>query len=633
MSGIFSTLFVGILAIQNVVAYPNSSPANLGKRDLNSWIASESTYAFNELICNIGSGGCNSGGVASGLVIASPSKSNPDYWYTWTRDSALVFKYIFDRFQSGYTASLQTQLQNYIVAQAKIQGVSNPAGSLSDGSGLGEAKYYVDMSPYTGGWGRPQRDGPGLRAAVLIGYGNWLVDNGYTATAQNQGGFDLWEEVNGNSFFTTAAQHRALVEGIQFAARIGKTCNNCATVAPQILCYQQSYWTSSGNYIVSNLNVNNGRSGKDANSILTSIHNFDPAAGCDASTFQPCSDRALANHKAVTDSFRSIYSINSGIPQGVAVAVGRYAEDTYYGGNPWYLNTFAAAEQLYDAVYQWNRIGSLTITSVSLNFFKDIYPSAAVGTYASSTATFTSIISATKTYADGYMAKAQQYTPSNGALAEQYSRSNGAPLSAADLTWSYAALLSAADRRAGIVPRSWGSSAANTVPGSCSSPSFGGSYTSATNTGFPASQPPVTTAVPTSTGGTTTAPTGTTTTDGTSCPTPTTCEICQVCPTCPSGGTVVPVTFNELVTTQVGQTIKIVGSIPELGSWNTGSAIALSGSGYTNSNPLWSITVNLAAGTTFQYKFINVASNGAVTWESDPNRQYTVAAIASSSWR
>lgn len=104
---------------------------------------------------------------------------------------------------------------------------------------------------------------------------------------RTQGGFDLWEEVNGNSFFTTAAQHRALVEGIAFAARIGKTCSNCATVAPQILCYQQYYWTSNGNYIVSNINVNNGRTGKDANSILTSIHSFDPAAGCDASTFQP----------------------------------------------------------------------------------------------------------------------------------------------------------------------------------------------------------------------------------------------------------------------------------------------------------------------------------------------------------
>ena len=106
-------------------------------------------------------------------------------WYHWTRDSALVLKYIFDRFDAGYDASLQTQIQNYVVSQAKLQGVSNPSGSLSNGAGLGEAKYMVDGSAYTGGWGRPQRDGPALRATVVANYGTWLVDNGYTATAQS----------------------------------------------------------------------------------------------------------------------------------------------------------------------------------------------------------------------------------------------------------------------------------------------------------------------------------------------------------------------------------------------------------------------------------------------------------------
>jgi glucoamylase len=181
-------------------------------------------------------------------------------------------------------------------------------------------------------------------------------------------------------------------------------------------------------------------------------------------TFSRCSDRALANHKSVTDSFRSVYSINSGIAQGAAVAVGRYSEDTYYNGNPWYLATFAAAEQLYDALYQWNAVGSISITSVSLAFFKDVYSSAAVGTYAKSSTQYTAIVAAVKTYADGYMTKAQQYTPSSGALAEQFDRSSGSPLSAADLTWSYAAFLSASDRRAGIVPASWGSVNGNTVP-------------------------------------------------------------------------------------------------------------------------------------------------------------------------
>jgi glucoamylase len=68
--------------------------------------------------------------------------------------------------------------------------------------------------------------------------------------------------------------------------------------------------------------------------VLTSITNFDPALGCDIATFQPCSDRALSNHKNFVDAFRSIYTINSGIAAGQAVACGRYPEDSYQGGNP-----------------------------------------------------------------------------------------------------------------------------------------------------------------------------------------------------------------------------------------------------------------------------------------------------------
>jgi glucoamylase len=60
---------------------------------------------------------------------------------------------------------------------------------------------------------------------------------------------------------------------------------------------------------------------------------FDPNAGCDAVTFQPCSDKALANHKSYVDSFRSIYAINSGISSSSAAATGRYKEDVYMGGN------------------------------------------------------------------------------------------------------------------------------------------------------------------------------------------------------------------------------------------------------------------------------------------------------------
>ncbi|KAI0516872.1 starch binding domain protein [Xylaria bambusicola] len=87
----------------------------------------------------------------------------------------------------------------------------------------------------------------------------------------------------------------------------------------------------------------------------------------------------------------------------------------------------------------------------------------------------------------------------------------------------------------------------------------------------------------------------------------------------------IAVTFNEAVTTTYGQTIKVVGSIPELGNWDVSAAPAMSASKYTSSKPLWTYTMSMAPGKSFEYKFVNVAASGAVTWESGPNRSYSVA--------
>jgi glucoamylase len=110
------------------------------------------------------------------------------------------------------------------------------------------------------------------------------------------------------------------------------TCTGCDQ-APEVLCFLQSFW--NGEYIVSNINVNNGRTGLDGNSILGSISVFDIDAYCNSPTIQPCNSRALANFKVLMDTFRTTYTINNGIPEGQGVAVGRYAEDVYQGGNPW----------------------------------------------------------------------------------------------------------------------------------------------------------------------------------------------------------------------------------------------------------------------------------------------------------
>jgi glucoamylase len=314
----------------------------------------------------------------------------------------------------------------------------------------------------------------------------------------------------------------------------------------------------------------------------------------------------------VTDSFRT-WPINNGITAGQAIAVGRYIEDVYYNGNPWYLNTLAAAEQLYYAIEVWKAQGSLAVTSTSLSFFRDFDSSVSAGTYASSTTTYQNLVAKIAAYADGYVANVQKYLPSSGHMAEQYDKSSGTPLSARDLTWSYASFLTAVAARRGSRSSlfGWSAGGAPSVPGACRATSVPGAYASATATSFPATVVPG--------GGNETV------TSVPPAPTPTSC--------------LVSVTFNERVTTAWGDSVKMVGSVAALGSWSPGSGVALSADQYTASNPLWRVTVSLTAGQSFEYKFVKVSSSGSVTWESDPNRSYTPpstcggSVTVDSSWR
>lgn len=122
----------------------------------------------------------------------------------------------------------------------------------------------------------------------------------------------------------------------------------------------------------------------------------------------------------------------------------------------------------------WNKLGSVNVTSTSLAFFQQFDSSIAIGTYSSLSATFSTLTSAVKNFADGFVAVVAEYTPSNGGLAEQFSNSNGSPLSAVDLTWSYAASLTAFGARAGVVPASWGAAGLTTA---CSGGGGGGGGT------------------------------------------------------------------------------------------------------------------------------------------------------------
>ncbi len=91
-------------------------------------------------------------------------------------------------------------------------------------------------------------------------------------------------------------------------------------------------------------------------------------------------------------------------------------------------------------------------------------------------------------------------------------------------------------------------------------------------------------------------------------------------PSQPGGEACVEVSVNA--TTWLGQEVHLIGSIGELGSWNAANAPKLSADDY----PVWRGTVELPAGTAFEYKYVKVAPDGALEWESGGNRTFTAPA-------
>lgn len=227
---------------------------------VDQYILHEAPIAQAGILANIGPDGSQSSGAYPGVVIASPSTYNPDYLYTWTRDSATVFKFLIDQYTSdgGFDGSLRTLIDLFVDSQAHIQQISNPSGTVYTG-GLGEPKFRINETAFTDPWGRPQRDGPALRATTIITYANWLLANhnvshvqhtlwpvirldlDYVADNWNASTFDLWEEVNSLSFFTAAVQHRALHQGAALASAIGEPslASAYSTQADRVFCFLQ----------------------------------------------------------------------------------------------------------------------------------------------------------------------------------------------------------------------------------------------------------------------------------------------------------------------------------------------------------------------------------------------------------
>ncbi len=386
-----------------------------GPANLDSWIQSEKRHAEVYLIQNISP----RDGVA-GSVLASPSRANPDYYYNWVRDAALVMD-VFVRDLEDPKPALRRSfvedlLRNYTNFNAEIQ-------TTNALTGLGEPKFYISGAPYMDNWGRPQNDSPSLRAALLVRFSKYLINtnrrdearnhvwpvivNDLNYVAQNalQPSFDLWEEFKGDNYFTLLTERAALLAGADLAAEFGDN-NLPVYFRTQVAKIEQGldrHLNRKKNQIIENQSyetgtVENKSSGLDTATLLGQIHTENYPYISDTEPILQSTVRSL------TTSFQNIYSINLKLDLGPAI--GRYPEDSYYGGNPWFLTTLAFAEYYY-------RLGNLN-------------------------------------EGDRYLDRVRYHVDERGHMSEQMDRSNGFMLSAVDLSWSYAAFLTAIAARTNL---------------------------------------------------------------------------------------------------------------------------------------------------------------------------------------
>jgi glucoamylase len=403
-------------------------------------------------------------------------------------------------------------LDAYTSLQQTIQHRTNPSGNFDDLAGLGEPKFEVDGRPFTGSWGRPQRDGPALRALTLIHYlraynashpSLWTssqaddffapfyeasmpptsvvkADLEYVSHYWNQSGFDLWEEVEGLHFFTLMVSARSLREGSDVARAFGDlgAADWYTLQAGYIENLLSKFWNKQKGHLVETLWSK--RSGLDCGLLLGSLHAL-PADGSDnGAIYPPWSDEILVSLLALTRDQKARFPINSNpTPDNEdnednedddaetapfeGTGLGRYPEDTYNGytsthtGNPWFLCTSSAASILYHTATHLSHTTNLTISPTSLPFYTALLSTSSLdvqlGSFGPADAVFHSVVERLGQVGDEFLEVVKSHVDAAGAMSEQFDRGTGFLTGARDLTWSYGAFLGAgrARRRMSLV--------------------------------------------------------------------------------------------------------------------------------------------------------------------------------------
>ncbi|CCH46510.1 Glucoamylase [Wickerhamomyces ciferrii] len=421
-------------------------------------------------------------GAVPGLVIASPSHGedteNPDYFYHWIRDAGLTYDSLYKLYKALPNRDSQAArgIEDYF-----IQFIAATIDEQKDKtaiSGLAEPKWYAkNNTGYQLGWGRPQNDGPAVRAYALIefvkeyinkgGDRNYIIDLAweepikvdldYLQKNWTEKDFDAWEETRSHHFFNSVVQKKAFVLGAEFASeylRDVSSYRSYSESAEAVNATLANYLSPERNIILNTYGpaLHAKISYKDLSTIL-GITNGYLGDGIFAAT----NDWSLRTVYEHATTFLDVFPVSNtttdeeGRP--LAPPTGRYPEDVYNGtgtqeGNPWFLSSNTIAEYFFLIVKDFQDAGVIQVSELSLPFWKYYTGVSEVGTISKDSEQFDQVIQSLIGWGDAYIRTVKYYAGEDGHLSEQYDKNNGVIRGARDLTWSYASLFIAAITRA-----------------------------------------------------------------------------------------------------------------------------------------------------------------------------------------
>ena len=416
-----------------------------------------------------------------GAVLASPYSRYPsfiqDYQFHWIRDAAITMQevtYLYTQASPNERQRLKPYLINYInfERQAQKQGSKN-------GEVLGEPKYNIDGTLWQGQWGRPQNDGPALRAIAMINIAQVFIQEGqekyvrdvlldvittdldYVLARFGYYTFDLWEELSDQDhFFTKMVQRKALTSGASLVRRFGdeKRADSYLNTANHITESLQKHWHAGRGYIAETIHQQDHRGGGMDSSIILGVL-YGDLNDLDI-PFSVHDDRVMSSVYFIRNAFTGLYRINISHANQPPL-LGRYPNDVYDGnqstyGNPWVITTNALAQYYYTLANTYLKLGKISVTNNNLLFFKQINPKLVDKEedilFSVSPSRFYAIINhlieegdktlfAIKRYANCYVDSSCFH------FSEQIDRTSGQQTSAKDLTWGYATILTAMQTR------------------------------------------------------------------------------------------------------------------------------------------------------------------------------------------